>query len=166
MQDKKPGMADPFVRWWVVFSIIAIGIGTTMIAGMGAFITASDNTGVSWATIVVFYAASLHFGLRVRQEGIAAETALTKYATDLCTSLGFLGTIVGLVMMVCNAFPSINISNAESIQRAIVAMAQGVGTALVTTLVGLVCAICLELQMAIVTLRWGKKCLVVPVRKF
>lgn len=153
----KSGLSIPFVRWWVFWSIAAVTMITALMSGLGAFITKSDCTYLSWSTIGVFFLASAHFGFRVQKEGTAVDTQVMKYATDLCTSLGFLGTIVGLVLMVTGAFSSIRVQDTESIQNSIVAMASGIGTALVTTLVGLICSILMEFQVALVTMRWGGK---------
>ena len=150
----KKGLEDLFVRWWVTFSIMFVAMTTTLTVGMGAFITWSDQSYLSWATIAIWYGASLHLGYRVYYQREKTDFSLTTYFTELCTSLGLLGTIVGLVMMVVGAFDKIDASNQESLRQALSVMSVGMGTALVTTLVGLVCALTLQFQAVVIRERW------------
>lgn len=149
------GIFNPFVRWWVTFSIMFVAMTTTLLAGMASFIVYSDQSYLSWLTLAVWYAASFHLGYKVYYQRGKTDFALTTYFTETCTSLGLLGTIVGLVMMVVGAFEKIDPSNQESLRIALSTMSLGMGTALVTTLVGLVCAITLQLQVMIVREKWG-----------
>jgi len=148
------GIKDPFVRWWITFSIMIVAMTTTLLAGMGKFIVYSDQSYLSWITIAIWYAASFHLGYKISHKRENADFALTTYFTELCTSLGLLGTIVGLVMMVVGAFDRIDVSNQESLRVALSTMSLGMGTALVTTLVGLVCALTLQFQIIVVREKW------------
>jgi biopolymer transport protein ExbB/TolQ len=62
------------------------------------------------------------------------------YSADSMTSLGMIGTVVGFLMMLGTAFSGLNLGDTVSAQKAISQMAVGISTALVTTLVGLVCS--------------------------
>jgi len=150
------GIFNPFVRWWTSFSIMFVAMTTTLLAGMASFIVYSDQSYLSWLTIAIWYAASFHLGYKVYHAREKTDFTLTTYFTEVCTSLGLLGTIIGLVMMVVGAFDKIDVTNQESLRVALSTMSLGMGTALVTTLVGLVCALLLQLQVVIIREKWGK----------
>lgn len=144
------GLKDPFIRWWTAFSIMLVTMTTILLAGMGSFIVYSDQSYLSWLIISIWYAASFHLGYRVYYKRKNTDFALTTYFSELCTSLGLLGTIIGLIMMVVGAFDKIDAMNQESLRVALSTMSLGMGTALVTTLVGLVCALTLQLQIVVI----------------
>lgn len=148
------GLENPFVRWWVSFSVIAVAMITTLLAGMGSFIAAGDKTFLSWLVLAIFFGGSLHLGHKVRVKGHNSDQSTTVYFIETCTTLGLLGTIIGLIMMIVGAFTNIDVANQASIKAALVAISSGIGTALITTLVGLVCAILLRLQLVIVHGKW------------
>lgn len=148
------GLENPFVRWWVTFSIMAVAVTTTLAAGLGSFIAASDRTCLSWLILAIFFSASALLGRKVQKRGEEADVGVINYCIRTCTALGFLGTIIGLIIMIVGAFANLDVANHESLRVALVAMASGIGTALVTTLVGLVCALLLEFQVAVVREKW------------
>lgn len=146
------GMNNPFVRWWITFSIMIIAMTTTLIGGIGSFIVASDQTWLSWGILAVFLGASGHLGYLIK--GKSKNFDVTEYFAEMCTSLGLLGTIIGLILMIVGAFADLDITNQESIKQALVSMSSGIGTALVTTLVGLVCALALRFQLVVAKKGW------------
>jgi len=154
MSVKQKGLYNPFIRWWVVFSIMAIAILTALFAGFGSFILHGDRTYLSWLILTIFFGASLHLGYKAYVRGTEADFNVTTYFIETCTSLGLLGTIIGLIMMIVGAFHSLDISNQASIKTALVAMSSGIGTALITTLVGLISALFLRFQLTVVREKW------------
>ena len=153
------GTENPFVRWWISFSIMTVAIITTLIAGIGGFISKSDSTCISWVILAMAFGASLHLGYKLRAYSkkvpeYKKDFKTTEYFIEQCTSLGLLGTIIGLIMMVVGAFANLDISSQESVKKSMLAMSAGIGTALVTTLVGLVCALLLRFQLVITSERW------------
>jgi uncharacterized membrane protein YidH (DUF202 family) len=148
-------MQSAFVRWWVFFWIIMISVATTLLSGLGAFITAADPTFLSWAIAALFLGASVHWGYKVRHKGVGANTNATDYFIELCTSLGLLGTIIGMIISVVGTFSNLDANNQDSIRKALATMSSGIGTALVTTLVGICCALLLRFQVEIVRMKWS-----------
>ncbi len=67
------------------------------------------------------------------------------FTSDLCLTIGMIGTVIGFIMML-SGFATVDISNAKTIQDLVKALGVGMSTALYTTLVGLVCSICLKIQ--------------------
>jgi len=154
------GMENPFIRWWVIFSITTVAMITTLVGGIGEFILKSDATFISWGVLAMAFGASLHLGYKLREYSKShigsnrKDFKVTEYFIELCTSLGLLGTIIGLIMMVVGAFADLDVTSQESVKESMLAMSSGIGTALVTTLVGLVCALLLRLQLVATTGRW------------
>lgn len=156
------GMENPFLRWWVAFSIMTVAMITTLVAGIGEFIHKSDSTFISWGILGVAFFASLHLGYKLKSytrakllnEDVQQDFKVTEYFIETCTSLGLLGTIIGLIMMVVGAFADLDVTNQESVKESMLAMSEGIGTALVTTLVGLVCALLLRFQLVATSEKW------------
>lgn len=156
------GMNNIFIRWWVLFSVMSVTMATALVAGIGEFITKHDSTYISWGILVMAFFASLHLGYKLRvyshasldDQTVERDFRVTEFFIDTCTSLGLLGTIIGLIMMVVGAFTDLDITNIESVKESMLAMSSGIGTALVTTLVGLVCAMLLRFQLVATSEKW------------
>jgi len=65
-------------------------------------------------------------------------------------SLGMIGTVVGFIYMLTTVFIDLNVEDTASVQEALGMMATGMGTALWTTLVGLIASVLLKLQLVLV----------------
>ena len=61
-----------------------------------------------------------------------------------------IGTVVGFIYMLTTVFTDINVDDTASVQDALAIMATGMGTALWTTLIGLVCSVILKLQLVLI----------------
>lgn len=149
------GMYNPFVRWWVVCSVTTIAVVTALFVGLGEFIANSDKTYLSWLILSLFFGTSALLGYKVYYHGSKADFSVVEYFIETCTALGLLGTIIGLIMMIVGAFSNLDVSNQGAMQEALASMSSGVGTALVTTLVGLISAILLRLQLTVAREKWG-----------
>ena len=67
------------------------------------------------------------------------------FASDLCLSIGMVGTVVGFISMM-SGFATIDVSNMATVQDMIKSLGSGMSTALYTTLVGLTCSALLKIQ--------------------
>jgi hypothetical protein len=154
------GMNNPLVRWWVTFSVMAIVLITALVAGLGKLILEGDKTFLSWGILAIFFGTSVHLGRNARivggdctsreiLDGERVSDTVTYYV-ETCTALGLLGTIIGLIMMMHGTFVNIDIGNAESTKAALAQISGGIGTALITTMVGLISAILLRFQLKVV----------------
>jgi biopolymer transport protein ExbB/TolQ len=104
----------------------------------------------------MFISASVHLGCQIRGRAGPINNRdfqATDRVVEACTSLGLLGTVIGLILTT-GAFKGIDVANYESIKHALVAIASGIGTALITTMVGLICALCLQIQLAVTREKW------------
>ena len=60
--------------------------------------------------------------------------------------MGMVGTVIGFILAFSN-FTELDVTNIESMRLVLRTMATGIGTALWTTLIGLVCNTLLKLQL-------------------
>tara|TARA_R100000008_G_scaffold80185_1_gene62398 strand:- start:1250 stop:1603 length:354 start_codon:yes stop_codon:yes gene_type:complete len=67
------------------------------------------------------------------------------FTSDLCLSIGMMGTVIGFIMML-SGFASVDVENMTTVQDLIKGLGSGMSTALYTTLTGLICSALLKIQ--------------------
>jgi len=67
------------------------------------------------------------------------------FTSDLCLSIGMMGTVIGFIMML-SGFAAVDVANMTTVQDLIKGLGVGMSTALYTTLTGLVCSSLLKIQ--------------------
>jgi biopolymer transport protein ExbB/TolQ len=67
------------------------------------------------------------------------------FTSDLCLTIGMVGTVVGFIMML-SGFATVNIADVKTVQSLIRELGVGMSTALYTTLTGLICGALLKIQ--------------------
>lgn len=67
------------------------------------------------------------------------------FASDLCLSIGMMGTVIGFIMML-SGFATVDVADMTTVQDMIKGLGGGMSTALYTTLVGLVSSALLKIQ--------------------
>lgn len=143
----------PFVRWWILACAMLTVVSGIFLAGGARFLSENDSTGLSWVIVAILAAGSAYYGIRL-YKGENLGQGVMDYLSELCTSLGLLGTVIGLIIMISGAFGDLDIDDPESLKTSLVAMSSGIGTALTTTLVGLTSSILLGLQKKFVEIKW------------
>jgi len=73
------------------------------------------------------------------------NTNVSKFIASLCTGFGFLGTVIGIIIMF-GGFAVLDPGNMESVMTLMEVVSAGFATAFYTTLVGLAAAICIAIQ--------------------
>ena len=68
------------------------------------------------------------------------------FSSEICLTLGLIGTVSGFILMLVGAFADLNISDPDSVQQSLQNMSLGMSTALYTTLVGLLASVILKVQ--------------------
>jgi len=151
-----------FLQWWFVFTLLILGGMVT--AGLGGIqlIYQHDVSMLSFLILAILGGMSLCCGAitflvsRSASQGEKIQGAEYKrlltweeagwFASDICLTLGMIGTVVGFILMLVGGFEKIDASNVESMQKSLGQMATGMSTALYTTLVGLIASTVLKLQ--------------------
>ena len=58
-----------------------------------------------------------------------------------------IGTVIGFIYMLYSVFGNLNIADTVAVQRSLGMMANGMGTALLTTLIGLISSVLIKSQL-------------------
>jgi len=152
-----------FLQWLLIAVLMGIATVIGIILHIPRWIMERDPTFISFCTIALCWAATLYGGpsaLRIgatiaRPDSIRDLSGLpelyariknAKFAANLCPFLGLLGTIVGLIQALENFKRAGAVVNQEAMHQILV----NLGTALVTTEVGMVCGALLWLQYHLV----------------
>ena len=160
--SNKPGFDDlrvAFLRWWGVFLLSLAGCWIIYSLDLFSVIWDADITKLSYATISLYFIASYSLGIINKNmmfhvaandgnptEYIKGKLQVIAYFSNTMLGLGFLGTLIGFMIM-AQAFVHLDTSNAASVQHALSQMASGIHTAIITTVVGLICSMLLNLQL-------------------
>ena len=83
--------------------------------------------------------------MEIHADSVRAPTELGWFFVDLAVRLGLLGTIIGFILIFAS-LDNISIDGGDDLKQLLIAMSGGMGTALYTTLTGLVGASLLSFQ--------------------
>jgi hypothetical protein len=151
-----------FLRWWLAFAGILIGLTTFTFSGGWIELYDKDATKLSFVIITIFLVMSqwcgyktwllsrfLDRGKKIEDEHMIREVENTMeagwFTSDLCLTIGMAGTVIGFIMML-SGFTKIDVSDVSTIQGLIKSLGIGMSTALYSTLAGLICSALLKVQ--------------------
>ena len=141
------------LKWWIQTAIIVFSAFMINQYGWWEFLYNADMTKISFVIIGVFLISSLSIGFislkSTNWDHIDRLTNYVWFGSEVMVTLGMIGTVAGFLIMLNTAFTDLDVNNIKNVQEAISNMAIGMSTALVTTLVGLVCATIIKIQMII-----------------
>ena len=148
----------PYLRWWLCVALMLV---TTIGAVSSGIVENVYNTDVTKLSFVIFGLLIIMTGKAgldtfrlVSKESYTGRDIEEKYAaaelgwftSDLCLTVGMIGTVAGFIFMLSTAFASIDVSNVASLQNVLSQMSAGMGTALYTTAAGLISSAFLKIQ--------------------
>lgn len=135
------------VVWtWIGFLVAA------SLLGAHHLLVESDPTRISFATILVATVASVRLVL-ASVTNPARPVPLENYwfVSDVCLTLGLAGTVLGFIFMFDGMdLIHVDATDVEATKRIIASLAEGLGTALYTTLVGITCSTYLKVLCRVV----------------
>jgi len=116
----------------------------------GAILTASDDPYIAAWTTDIAQAGKLEAGhleelYELYADRLRSPVDLGWFLVDVTIRLGLLGTILGFIL-IFTSLSGLSIEGAEGLRDLLVAMSGGMGTALFTTLAGLIGATLLSVQ--------------------
>ena len=138
-----------FWKWWATVNVgvIALALSEYYFSSL-SYIYQADSTGISMAIALI--AIAVVVSLLFTWKNISKNTNhIYWYASDAVLSLGMVGTLVGFLIVLGQAFSNINPQDIASMSAAIETLASGMATALITSLCGLTTSIWLKLQLVI-----------------
>lgn len=149
-----------FLKWWLIFVTVCVAMVFVYHTGFFKEIWIKDSSYLSYTTIVLFFVTSIFCGINTLNLCLESKNSrLTSarlqsyerleeigwFVSELCLTLGMIGTIVGFIMML-GGFESVDMANQITIQNLLTELGKSMATALYTTIVGLVCGSVLKLQ--------------------
>jgi hypothetical protein len=146
------------LRWFVIFLSSLVSMGVIQGKGLFAALWIADLSGLSFITMILYliltgFVGVLTHRLTNNEPGskIYNENVIYMqpcwYGSELLMALGMMGTLIGFTMMLGPALVGLDPSNIVTAKSAIVNMAGGMSTAVLTTLVGLITSQLVKLQL-------------------
>ena len=139
------------LKWWLIFCLIVLGIGTCFYFDVHKSLYESDITRLSYLIISIFLCTSIWIGTKTYKVGILQDyeqkSDVGWFISESCLALGMVGTVTGFLIMLGTAFENVDVTNSATLQQALADMATGMSTALWTTLVGLVSSLIIKVQL-------------------
>ena len=140
----------------------AIMASSVLLAGLGLLGTLweKDATKLSFVLLALFAIMSGWCGYKTWRLSVFIDSKKTEpyliekiehlmevgwFTSDLCLSIGMMGTVIGFIMML-GGFANIDINDMATVQGLIKGLGVGMSTALYTTLTGLICSALLKIQ--------------------
>ena len=140
----------------------AIMASSVLLAGLGLLGTLweKDATKLSFVLLALFAVMSGWCGYKTWRLSVFIDSKKTEpyliekiehlmevgwFTSDLCLSIGMIGTVIGFIMML-GGFANIDINDMATVQGLIKGLGVGMSTALYTTLTGLICSALLKIQ--------------------
>ena len=136
-----------FLKWWLLFILVIIAYSVSWYFSFINFLYQNDFTKLSFVILAIFAFTTLGIGYKYYKENYDFE--LEWFISETVISLGIIGTVVGFIFMLYSAFSELNVSDTIKLQQSMMLMAQGMGTALLTTLIGLISSVLIKCQLII-----------------
>ena len=148
------------LKWWLFITMIMVGF---IFAGSQGFIYTlwtEDSTKLSFLLLFIFLQMSVWCGYKTWTlskfidnkeedkhivEKIAHLMEVGWFTSDLCLTIGMVGTVVGFIMML-SGFATVDTNDIKTVQDLIKTLGTGMSTSLYTTLMGLICSAGLKIQ--------------------
>ena len=143
------------MTFWTNWTITVLSWLGTYLAyhfGFVDYVLATDQTYIATFIFVLFHISNFYLLFKSWQVKTGLYFESDRYGplwftSDAMLSLGMVGTLIGFIVVLSSAFGSIDVANPAELKQVIASLATGMGTALVTTLVGLVHSIVLKVQL-------------------
>lgn len=141
------------LKWWLLFLCSLVGLAFAVVGGQISEMWRVDRFKVSFVTLTVYFIMSAFIGWLTWRHSRGDRTGHIRYqegyeySVTLMTLLGLIGTVIGFMGLLFTSFDSLGSSDVSEAQAAIKNLTSGSSTALVNTLVGLLGAVGLKLQV-------------------
>lgn len=144
-----------FFKWLLVFIASITGAVLAHTQGFFGFVLKYDFSYISFVILICYLTMSIANGLTsITGVNVKKRLSISDFVSESVVGLGLLGTVIGLIYMV---FDSLGSEAASNIQKTIESLKLGLATALITTGVGLVCGLFLNIQSYIIAYELEKE---------
>jgi len=135
-------------------TLIVVGISTSIYFNFDTFLFENDLTKLSLVIVSLFVICTSVIGYKIWKSAIQRKKIYNYqtewFVSEVLISLGMIGTVIGFIFMLYSVFGNLNIQDTAAIQQSLGSMAKGMGTALLTTLVGLISSVLIKSQLVMV----------------
>ena len=138
------------LKWWLIVCLIVLGLGVSVYYDLHIHLFNEDITKISFLILGVFGITTAWIGketVEFGRYGVSRSTEIGWFVAESCLALGMIGTVIGFLYMLGQTFVGIDVTNASTLQNALMIMAQGMSTALYTTLIGLISSLLIKIQL-------------------
>ncbi len=146
-------LSKNLLKWWLLVTLTISGIVIANYFDMIAFVWENDFTKLSFviASIFILTTAVIGFKMVSVRKGRRNKATYEKewFAAETLLSFGLLGTVIGLLYVFTSAFEDLDIGDVQAAQEVITIMASGMGSAFLTTAVGIVFSTLLKSQLVL-----------------
>ena len=135
-----------FWKIWTVFVLMLLATALGYYWGAVDFMINNDFTYLSFVNIAILYG----FTVSVMYKAFIKNMETTDsewFLSDAVLSIGMVGTLSGFLVVLYSTFQGLDPSNTDSMRTAIETLASGMGTALLTSLVGLIASLIMKYQL-------------------
>jgi len=137
-----------FFKWLIIFCLVCIGLMLAYLTGLIDKVNRADITKLSFVMAGLFLYYSAMVGFSLWRDGDASKICREcVFVSNAFLSLGMIGTVIGFIYMLSISFGSLGVADATNLKLALQTMGIGMGTALYTTAIGLICNLLLRLQL-------------------
>ena len=149
-----------FLKWWLFFTLVVVAAIYASYTGLMLTIWENDATKLSFLLFGILTFMSVWCGHKTWQmskivdseepkrgliEHIEHLTEIGWFTSDLCLTVGMVGTVTGFITML-SGFADLDVSKIDTVQTLIKELGIGMSTSLYTTLAGLICSLLLKIQ--------------------
>ena len=134
-----------FISWITFVSLAVLGVVYAETFGFLSMLIEGDLTGLVYCILAITVATTIQIG--IYNIGNSPVRGWVEYTTDLTVTLGLLGTFIGFgIVLSTNLL--VNLDNVGEINKILSSLSSGImGTALYTSIVGIICSIFIRLQL-------------------
>jgi hypothetical protein len=135
-----------FWKIWTVLVLMLLATGLGYYWGAVDFMINNDFTYLSFVNIAILYGFTVSIMYKAFIKNM--ETTDSEwFLSDAVLSIGMVGTLSGFLVVLYSTFQGLDPSNTDSMRTAIETLASGMGTALLTSLVGLIASLIMKYQL-------------------
>jgi len=141
-----------FWKWWTlnVFTVFVLFLAQKYY-NLFEYVYQQDVTYISFAIVIIYVVSVIKIGyFHIRCQKVYIEKhdiAPLWFASDAVMGLGMMGTLIGFLMVLSLAFADPDVTSIDAVKNIIAIISKGMGTALITTLIGLITSILLKYQL-------------------
>jgi len=142
-----------FLKWWLIIVLSVIGSCVSIYFDFDKFLYENDLTKLSLVILLFFTISSIIVGYKIYKQFVEKVDTYTYetewFVSEILVSLGMIGTVIGFIYMLYTVFGNLDIGDTSIIKASLSTMANGMGTALLTTLIGLTSSVLLKCQLVL-----------------